>query len=367
MITRNLRQWVSILSLVGITQLLTTLPGMAQAFQPQALPADRTMSQANEASLSYLRMSPDLLAAAEAAPSVSRPWQFAQRYVAQAGASTTKTPAEGADASSEHVDLAEIGAKLSNPVSDIWALNTQFGLTFNDGDVNTGDPEVGFNMVFQPLLPLPLFSEWLLIVRPTIPILFGQPVPKGFDDFDEKTGFGDTFLPLLLSPPAGNWLLGLGPTFTLPTSTVDAFGRQQWAVGPTAIIGYITEKTVMAVFPQYFFGIGSRGDQDDTPDASYMSLLYIFFYNLPDAWQVGFNPTITYDDKALSDNKWNVPIGLTVTKTTRFGKQPVKFQFGFEYSVVNQDAFGQRFQVKLNVIPVIPRLIKKPLFGGASR
>jgi len=65
-----------------------------------------------------------------------------------------------------------------------------------------------------------------------------------------------------------------------------------------------------------------------------------------------------------SGNKWNVPIGLTVAKTTKIGGVPVKFQFGVEYSVVSQDDFGQRAQVKLNVIPVIPALLRKPLLVG---
>jgi hypothetical protein len=43
---------------------------------------------------------------------------------------------------------------------------------------------------------------------------------------------------------------------------------------------------------------------------------------------------------------------------------PVKFQLGIEYSVVSPDAFGQRAQIKLNVIPVIPSLVGKPLLGG---
>ena len=92
--------------------------------------------------------------------------------------------------------------------------------------------------------------------------------------------------------------------------------------------------------------------------------LYFAFYNLPDAWQIGFNPTISYDAKASSGNRWNVPVGLTATKTTRIANRPVKFQLGFEYSVVSQDDFGQRFQIKLNVIPVIPAPIKKSIFGG---
>ena len=72
----------------------------------------------------------------------------------------------------------------------------------------------------------------------------------------------------------------------------------------------------MGVFPQYYFGFASRGDREsDTRDVSKLSMLYFLFYNLPDAWQVGFNPTITYDDQAPSGDKWNVPIGLTVAKT----------------------------------------------------
>jgi hypothetical protein len=53
-----------------------------------------------------------------------------------------------------------------------------------------------------------------------------------------------------------------------------------------------------------------------------------------------------------------------VAKTTAIGGKPFKFQFGFEYSVLSQDTFGTRFQVKLNIIPVIGALVKNPIFGG---
>lgn len=264
---------------------------------------------------------------------------------------------------------AEVGAKLSDPTSDVWAMFTQFGLTTSDGDVNSGDVQIGGNMIFQPILPVPLFGEgkdqWKILVRPAVPVLFGNPVPrKVFNRFSQDSGLGDITLPLPVTMPSEHWLLGLGPTFLFPTSTQDAFGRQQWAIGPTGILGYKTKKWVAGVFPQYYFGIGSRGDQGSTPDASFMNLLYFGFYNLPDAWQVGFNPNITYDNKASNGNRWNVPIGLVVAKTTSVGKRHVKFQFGFEYSVVSQDDFGTRFQVKLNIIPVIGALIKNPIFGG---
>ena len=79
---------------------------------------------------------------------------------------------------------------------------------------------------------------------------------------------------------------------------------------------------------------------------------------MPKAWQVGFN------HKARSDDKWNVPLGFGVAKTIKLGKMPVKFQLSAEKSVVRQDDFGKDWNVRLNIIPVIPALVKDPLFGG---
>ena len=79
---------------------------------------------------------------------------------------------------------------------------------------------------------------------------------------------------------------------------------------------------------------------------------------------MGFNPTITIDAKASGGNKWNVPIGITVAKTMKIGNSPMKIQVGAEYSVVSQDDYGRRAVLKINLIPVIQPLIKKPLFGG---
>jgi hypothetical protein len=271
---------------------------------------------------------------------------------------TQSAPGGGASAS-------EIGAKLSNPVSDVWALFTEFDLAFSDGDLNKGRPQVGGRMIFQPVLPFPLYGkgkdQWKLITRPAIPVLFSQPVPKSFDDFSHRGGLGDTQLPMMVSPPSENWMLGLGPTFLLPTATRKEFGKQQWGVGPAFVVGYHTKKLTAGIFPQYTWGIGGWSGRDK-PASSNASILYFCIYNLPHAWQIGFNPTITYDHTASSGNKWNVPVGLIVAKTAKVGKMPVKFQLGVEYSVANQDVLGQRAQIKLNIIPVIPSLVKNPLF-----
>ena len=274
---------------------------------------------------------------------------------------------KGGDSSQASLD--EIGAKLSNPVSDVWALFTEFDFTSSDGDLNTGESKIGGRMIIQPILPIPLYgkgeNEWKLITRPIVPLIFSQPVPNGLNNFENLAGLGDIQLPMLVSPPAENWILGLGPTWLFPTATRNAFGQQQWGVGPAAAVGYATKEWIGFVFPQYYWGIGSTGGRDKgTPDASFLNLIYSFIYNLPNGWQVGTNPTITYDNTASSGNKWNVPVGITVAKTTKIFDLPVKLQLAVEYSVVTQDTFGQVAQIKLNIIPVIKSLLKDPILGG---
>jgi len=271
-------------------------------------------------------------------------------------------------ARAEEPNLAEIGAKLSDPTSNVWALFTEFDLTFSDGDLNTGDAKVGGNMIFQPILPIPLWGrgkeQWKILSRPTLPFIFSNPVPTGFDQFDHETGLGDFTVNFLVNPPTGRWLLALGPAFLFPTATKDAFGQDQFGIGPAAVVGYKTKEFVAGVIPQYYLRIGSNGDQADKPDASFLSMTYFGLLNLPNAWQVGFTPVIEYDNKASKGNRWNLPVGLLVAKTTKVGRVPVKFQLSTEYSVVHQDDFGKRFLIKFNVIPVVRALIQNPILGG---
>ena len=275
----------------------------------------------------------------------------------------------------QHGSLGEIGAKLSDPTSNLWAL--QFNIqapTFYDGDINSGSPEVGGNVVFQPILPFPLYgtgeNQWKMITRPIIPIIFAEPDPTGFNDFKQPGGLGDIEIPLLLNPPAAmvgaNWILGAGPVFEFPTSTKHALGAQQFSVGPAVVVGYKTKSWTAALFPNYFFGFADRSDRDKstTPTTSKLSMLYNFTWELGHAWQIGTNPTISYNHKESSGNKWDVPVGLFAAKTTKIGRLPVKIQFGVEYSVVSPDEFGKIAAFRLVLTPVIPGLVKNPIFGG---
>jgi hypothetical protein len=193
------------------------------------------------------------------------------------GQETHVQPAGGVTAP-EAGDVSETGKKLANPLSNVWALFTEFDFNVSDGNLNPGHQRAGGRTIFQPILPIPLFGsgekEWKLISRPTLPFLSSQPIPSGRNMFDRKGGLGDIQVPMIISPPSKNWILGAGPTWLFPTATEKAFGRQQWGAGPAVVVGHYSEKVTMGVFPQYFFGMRSRGRSSEVADASYMNLLY---------------------------------------------------------------------------------------------
>ena len=274
----------------------------------------------------------------------------------------------------EHGSLGNIGAKLADPTANVWALSFNIQAPqFYDGDLNSGSPKVGANVIFQPVLPFPLYgtgeNQWKMVTRPVIPIIFTQPVPTGApDSFDQIGGLGDIEIPLLFVGPErvfGSWIFGAGPVFEFPSATNTKLGANQYSVGPAVAFGYKTKKWTAFLYPNYFFGVGSQSDRTAAnATTSKLSLLYNFAYNLPNAWQVGTNPTISFDRTASSGNQWDVPVGLYVSRVVSIGGMPTQIQATAEYSVVSPNDFGNRASFRFVVTPVIPGLVGNPIFGG---
>lgn len=74
------------------------------------------------------------------------------------GAASPAAAAAKADPSDNHGhgSLDNVGIKLANPVSDVWALFTEIDLGFNNGAANGGEDFVFFQTLFQPVMPIKL-------------------------------------------------------------------------------------------------------------------------------------------------------------------------------------------------------------------
>ncbi len=76
-------------------------------------------------------------------------------------------------------------------------------------------------------------------------------------------------------------------------------------------------------------------------------------------WRCAAGPTIVADGEANSANTWSVPLGIGISKTTKFGNIPWKFTLETRYYVEQSDSFGHEFLLKFESTPVIENLFAK--------
>ena len=279
--------------------------------------------------------------------------------------SFTNVPAI-ADEGQGTMSAEELNRQLNNPVSSVWSMvfqNNYTQLKNNFEDVpgwDKGDEKWFYSLNFQPVLPLPLTSEWNLINRPVFPIYAGRPILES-DGFENADGLGDIALVSLLSPAktSGSFLWGVGPTFIFPTASKDELGQEKWQAGPAAVGLYLGKEWIFGAFPQHWWSFAGNGDRQST---SQTNIQYFIWRLLPDQWQIGMAPNITIDWKADDDNKLTLPVGLGVGKLFKIGGLPVKFILEAHYAVIHPDDFGQGWNIRFTVTPVLPALIKDPIF-----
>jgi hypothetical protein len=146
------------------------------------------------------------------------------------------------------------------------------------------------NVLFQPVLPVSITSNWNLITKPVIPVFNSTPYVNKSGNLHRVTGFGDTALVELLSPGprlAGPWLVGAGPTFIFPTASNSRLGQNKWQIGPTGLLGYLGEKWIAGVFPQQWWSVGGPGSNT----ISQMNLQYFYAYFPAEVGQSARRPT----------------------------------------------------------------------------
>jgi hypothetical protein len=235
-------------------------------------------------------------------------------------------------------------------VSDIWSIANQF----NNFELNNGHWNNNWN--FQPVLPVGLTKDWNLITRPVMPFYDIVPHETAPGEFNRATGLGDLTLLELLSPAhSGNWVLGAGPTAIFPTATSPFTGQRKWQLGPSAVAGYLTKQYFIGVFPQQWWSIGGVHSRPDTNQMNLQPIATIFF---GEGWSLGYSGNILADWNAPSEDVWTVPIGLGLAKVVKFGRLPVKLQLAVQYMPVHPRINGQEWNVQVEIIPVIPKLIK---------
>jgi hypothetical protein len=256
-----------------------------------------------------------------------------------------KTDSKGGPATAS---AAELAAELSNPNTAVATLTFKNQFRWFEGDLPDADNQSSYTLLFQPSLPFVLNNGDKILWRPAIPLLVDQPVPDPVTGgFDGESGLGDIVFDLAYAPKTeGELLLAYGLITSLPTATDDTLGTDRWTLGPELLIGKISPKYVLGLFPNHQWDVTGSGDANIN-----LTSIQAFYTYLPGGgWSVGSGPIITYD---WEGEQWTVPLQINGGKTVILNGRPWKFSVELNYYIEKPDAFGPEWMLSLNVAPVV--------------
>jgi len=245
----------------------------------------------------------------------------------------------------------QIARDLANPNTARGTFSFPVDFVNYGGTLPDAGGQNAFKISAQPSLPYPLGSGVNFFLRPLIPVVLSQPVPTA-DGFESRgVALGDIGFDAAIGKtfPSGLVLVG-GVVGTMPTSTDEQLGLDQWLLGPEALVAKVWEWGVLGALVTQSWRVGGG----NTSDTSITGGQYFVTVNLGGGWQISGQPVWSYNHQAPEGDRLTFPLGSGVSRTLILGSTPWKFGLQYWYYVARPEAFGPRHQIRFSLAPVIP-------------
>jgi len=234
--------------------------------------------------------------------------------------------AQGSAPAQSGPDLGALAKQSQNPVANLNTIPFQWNF-YSGGGLGAQSMSI---LNVQPVLPLPLNKNWLLVSRTVIPFV-NIPGATG----ERLQGIADIQQQFYFSPIGGGGIIwGVGPIFSFPTSNQPATQTGQYAMGATAVALKAGEVWVYGAIVNNLWKIA--GSDANKPINTFFLQPFVN-YNLPGGWAISTSPGITADWQAKSGQQWTVPLGAGFSKVTVVAKIPVNVMLQYYGNAVRPD------------------------------
>ena len=264
---------------------------------------------------------------------------------------TIPEPMSSNEGGASQPSAEEIAQKLANPNAPMASLTFRLQYRTFAGDTPGASSQDSTTLAFQPSFPFTLANGDVFFFRPNIPIQLSTPVPDPAGGFRTESGLGDIVFDLAYGRTTETGMLyAVGAVVSLPTATEDALGADRYSLGPEFMIGKLSKKYVLGMFPNHLWDVGGSGNGDVN-----VTNLQLFGTYLPGGgWNVGTSPILSYDHNS---DQWTIPLNFTFGKTVIWDGRPWKLSAEINYFVEKSDAFGPEWFIGFNVAPVVENVL----------
>jgi hypothetical protein len=202
-----------------------------------------------------------------------------------------------------------------NPFADDIKLPFEEDFTFSQGPYDRS----GNSLAIQPVIPLSVIEEWLLVTRVVATAI--TYLPNSLKKTGGTTGSGDSTASFFLTPALTRKLIwGVGPAVLMPTATSDQLGSGKWGVGLTGAALVEPKWGTVGMLVQNIWSVAGKSSRSPV---NQFQIEPMFSYNLPRGWYFTSNPTVVADWTQAMTERWLAPIGGGVGKSFNIGKQAV--------------------------------------------
>lgn len=239
-------------------------------------------------------------------------------------------------------DPKELAAKLTNPVADLISVPFQYNYDANIGLNKKGTSN---SLLFQPVIPIKLNTDWNYIVRPIVTFESANNI-NGFSG----TGTGPIVVETFFSPRAASDVIwGVGPIVTTPSLSGNNYGTAQTGVGLSAV-GLVMKAPWTAGLLAY--NTWSAGGNANYGTANNLFYQPFISYVTKSAWTYSINTQSTFNwDARRAEN----PMNATISKIVKFGEMPVSLTAGARYYLSSVPGGPSGWGARASITFLFPR------------
>jgi hypothetical protein len=132
----------------------------------------------------------------------------------------------------------------------------------------------------------------------------------------------------------GRIIWGIGPAFSLPVATAHPAQTGTWAAGGSAVLLAMPGPWVIG---SLFSQLSPLQDSNGPPRTNLFLWQYFINYNFGKGWAIATAPSITANWDAPDGQQWTVPIGIGISRTLVFNRQPMTLGFQYYNNVKKPD------------------------------